>query len=42
MRPAYDRQTMRVWMLLVILGSVLTVVGWLRWAHLLRLIQWAP
>ena len=29
-------------LLLVMLGSVLMVVGWLRWAHLMRWIPWAP
>lgn len=31
-RPMGDRQQMRVWLLLVILGIVLTIVGWYRWA----------
>jgi hypothetical protein len=29
----FDRQSLRVWLMLVILGAFLCVVGWLRWAH---------
>jgi hypothetical protein len=27
-----DRQALRVWLLLVVLGTILLVVGWYRWA----------
>ena len=42
MRSIYDPQTMRVWVLLATLGAVLSIVGWLRWAHLMHWIGWAP
>jgi hypothetical protein len=28
----YDRSALRIWFMLVILGMVLAIVGWYRWA----------
>jgi len=30
---APDRQTMWIWTLLAVLGALLAVAGWWRWAH---------
>ena len=33
MKPnTVDRQSLRVWFMLVILGAILSIAGWYRWA----------
>jgi hypothetical protein len=31
-RLAGDRQALNVWLLLVVVGAILSLVGWYRWA----------
>ena len=31
MTPEPDRQNARVWLMLVVAGAILTLVGWYRW-----------
>ena len=35
-----DPQTMRLWLMLAIVGAVLGIVGWLRWFHWAQLAGW--
>jgi len=35
-----DPQTLRLWLLLSIVGAVLSVVGWIRWFHWAGLVGW--
>ena len=35
-----DPQTVRLWLLLSILGAFLSIVGWIRWFHWASLAGW--
>jgi len=35
-----DRQTLRLWLLLAIVGAILCIVGWVRWFHWAWLVGW--
>jgi hypothetical protein len=35
-----DRQTLRLWLVLSIVGALLCIVGWVRWFHWAQLVGW--
>jgi hypothetical protein len=35
-----DSQTLRLWLMLSILGAFLAIVGWARWFHWAQLAGW--